>query len=67
MPLITIRTGLQTADGQEEALTEYFCDWPDCPNIAVHSLGVIQELRVMAVVCEEHASQVRRHTGSSGA
>ena len=67
MPLITIRTGLQAADGQEEALTEYLCDWPDCPNIAVHSLGVITELRVMAVVCEEHASQVRRHTGSPGA
>ena len=56
MPLITIRTGLQTADGQEEALTEYFCDWPDCPNIATHVLGCVREFGLSAVVCDHHAT-----------
>ena len=54
MPLITIKTGFESADGSEETLTEYLCDWPGCPNVAVHVLGCIRELRAMAVVCEEH-------------
>jgi hypothetical protein len=62
MPRITIRAGFPAADGQEqeEILTEYLCDWPGCPNVAVHNLGAIAELRVMAVVCEEHIPRRRR-------
>jgi hypothetical protein len=39
-------------------LTEYVCDMPGCPNLAEHVLGVIRELRVMAVVCAEHKRQI---------
>lgn len=62
MPLVTIRTGLPTADGGEEVLTEYLCDWPGCPNIAVHPLGCIREIRAMVVVCEEHIPPAQRRT-----
>ena len=54
MPLVTLRTGFHAPDGREEALTEYLCDWPGCPNVAVHTLGVLVELRLMTVVCDEH-------------
>lgn len=60
MPLVTIKTGFRQADGQEETLTEYLCDWPGCPNVAVHLLGVIKELRATAVVCEEHTPAAQR-------
>jgi hypothetical protein len=43
------------ADGHEVVLHEYVCDWPDCPNIAEHVVGVVVELRAAAVVCREHA------------
>jgi hypothetical protein len=62
MPHVTIRTGFQAADGSEEVLTEYLCDWPGCPNIAVHPLGCIPEIRAMAVVCEEHTPEAQRRT-----
>jgi hypothetical protein len=60
MPLVSIKTGFPTADGHEEVLTEYLCDWPGCPNAAVHPLGCIKEIRAVAVVCEEHIPAVRR-------
>jgi hypothetical protein len=60
MPLVTIKTGFHTADGKEETLTEYLCDWPGCPNVAVQVLGSIRELRALAVVCKEHAPPQRR-------
>jgi hypothetical protein len=53
MPQVTIRT---TFDGREETLSEYLCDWSDCPNVAVKVVGVVRELRVRAAVCEEHAA-----------
>jgi hypothetical protein len=66
MPLVTIKTGLLDADGHEEILVEYMCDWHDCPNVAVRVLGVVKELRAMAMVCEEHAPPLRPRTGPSG-
>jgi hypothetical protein len=60
MPLVTIKTGFQSPDGKEETLTQYICDWPGCPNPAVHVLGSIRELRALAVVCEEHLPPRRR-------
>jgi hypothetical protein len=58
MPLITLRTDVPGSDGREEVMTEYFCDWPDCPNVAVHVLGVIREVRAAAMVCAEHHPDV---------
>jgi hypothetical protein len=55
IPHVTIKTGLKTADGREEQLAEYFCDHPGCPNIATKVLGCVAELRLLAVVCDDHA------------
>jgi hypothetical protein len=54
VPQVTLRTGFEV-NGQEEVLQEYLCDWPDCPKVAVHVLGVVRELGLQSVVCEEHA------------
>jgi hypothetical protein len=59
MSRVTIKTGLLDADGREEELTEYLCDYPDCPNIATSVLGCLVELRLMAAVCDVHASPAR--------
>jgi hypothetical protein len=58
MPQVTIKSGIPGADGQEETLTEYICDWPDCPNIAVQVLGFIREIRACSAVCAEHAAVI---------
>ena len=44
------------ADGREEKLTEHMCDHPDCPNIAVHVIGVARELAQGFALCAEHAA-----------
>jgi len=54
MPQVTIQTGFSGPDGHEEKLTEYLCDWPDCPNVATHVLGCVRGIGVHAAVCEEH-------------
>jgi hypothetical protein len=54
MPQITIRTDV---DGREETVSEYICDWPDCPNVAIHVVGVVRGLRVRAAMCAEHAAR----------
>lgn len=56
MPQVTL--SLETDDGNEETLTEYICDWPDCPNTAEHVVGVVRELRVVSVVCKTHATML---------
>jgi len=55
VPQVTLRT---IVDGREETLTEYLCDWPACPNVAVTSLGVVRDLCMRAAVCAEHARQL---------
>jgi hypothetical protein len=55
VPQITIRT---TIDGQEEVLSEYMCDWPNCPEVAVHVVGGVSELRVLTAVCAQHAARL---------
>jgi len=62
MPQVTIRT---TINGQEETMSEYLCDWSDCPNVAVEVLGVVRSLRMRAAVCAEHAAPIenRRNKG----
>ena len=59
MPVVTIRTGITDADCDEEAISEYRCDWPDCPNTAVHAVGVVRELNAALAVCSEHAAHLR--------
>jgi hypothetical protein len=59
MPQVTIKTGITDKDGHEEVLHAYLCDWPDCPNEAVHALGVIRELRVSSALCDEHFTALK--------
>jgi hypothetical protein len=56
---VTIKTGLTAPDGSEEQLTQYLCDYPNCPNFATRMVGCLVELRLMAAVCELHASKLR--------
>ena len=56
MPRVTIKSGFFAPDGREEELSDYLCDWPDCPNIATHVLGCIREFGLSAVVCDHHAT-----------
>jgi hypothetical protein len=60
MSRVTIKTGLKTPDGSEEELTGYICDYPNCPNLATRVVGCLVELRLMAAVCETHASLLQR-------
>jgi hypothetical protein len=59
IPQVTIKTGIAGPDGREEALSEYFCDWPGCPNVAEHVLGCVKELGLAVVVCKQHATTDR--------
>ena len=59
MSRVTIKTGFMDPDGREEELTEYMCDYPDCPNIATEVLGYLRGLRLTATVCDVHASKER--------
>ena len=52
MPQVTIRT---IVGGREEAISEYICDWPGCPNVATEVIGIVRELRLCTVMCAEHA------------
>ena len=62
MPQVTLRT---TVNGREESISEFICDWKDCPNVAVEVVGVIRELRAAAMMCKEHAARFRhRHDAS---
>ena len=54
MPQVTIRTVI---NDREETLSEYICDWPDCPNVAVQVVGVVRELRIRTAMCAEHAER----------
>ena len=61
VPRLTLRySGL--ADREEDTVSEYICDWPDCPNVAEHVLGCIRELRAFVVVCGEHFRMSNSHT-----
>jgi hypothetical protein len=57
VPRVTISA---TFDGQDETMSEYICDFKDCPNIAVEVLGIVPELRVSAAVCAEHAAEIAK-------
>jgi hypothetical protein len=55
MPVVTLRT---VVNDREEAVSEYICDWPDCPNIATVVVGVVRELRMRSALCAEHAARL---------
>jgi len=57
MPQVTIKSGALTPDGQEEQLSAYVCDSPNCPNIATH-LGCITAFRLRVGLCDEHAEKL---------
>lgn len=57
MPEIRIKLDL---GGHEETLTEYFCDWPDCPNPAVEVVGAAAERRTQIVMCRVHAAELAK-------
>ena len=57
MPQFTLRT---TVNDREESISEYICDWPDCPNVATHVVGVVRELRLRSAMCDDHAAELRR-------
>jgi hypothetical protein len=61
MPLVTIKT---IVDGREENLSEYLCDWPDCPNVAVEVVGGLRELRMRVAMCAEHVSRFAKQRDS---
>jgi hypothetical protein len=54
VPRVTVRAEF---NGREETLSEYMCDWPDCPNVAVEVVTFVRELRTCTVMCAEHAAQ----------
>jgi hypothetical protein len=60
MPLVTLRTETSNSAGnvQEDTLSEYICDWPDCSNVAEHVIGAVREIRLVSVICAEHAKVV---------
>jgi hypothetical protein len=67
MAQVTLKTGIVGADGREEILTEYLCDWSDCPNIAEHPLGFIRELATGSAVCADHFAMLEaRHKRNQG-
>jgi hypothetical protein len=45
-------------DGKEDTVSEYICDWPDCPHVAVDVVGVVRELRAFVAMCADHARMV---------
>jgi hypothetical protein len=57
MPRVTLRAG-ESADGKEDTVSEYICDSPDCPNVAVHIVGVVRELRTVVALCAYHARKL---------
>jgi hypothetical protein len=46
---------MKSADGQEQVLKEYLCDWPGCANVAEHVVGIARDLAMVRAFCREHA------------
>jgi hypothetical protein len=62
MPRVTLRAP-ESTDGKEDTVSEYLCDLPDCPNVAVHVVGVVRELRTVVAVCAYHARMLAERSG----
>jgi hypothetical protein len=63
MPHVTLRT---IVNGREETLSEYMCDWANCPNAAVEVMGFVRELRLASMLCAEHAALVKKRRQKDG-
>lgn len=59
MARVVIATGIAGADGEEQKLSEYLCDCPNCPNYATEVVGFSRELGMALAVCSEHARHLR--------
>ena len=57
---------MKSADGQEQVLKEYLCDWPDCANVAEHVGGVTRDVALVRAFCPEHAAMPERPSPDSG-
>ena len=57
---------MTAADGQEQVLKEYLCDWPDCANVAEHVVAVARDLAMVRAFCPEHAPRPTRPSPDSG-
>jgi hypothetical protein len=55
VPQVSIKIAVED---REETLSEYLCDWPDCPHIAVEVVGFVRELGLATVVCPDHAAMI---------
>ena len=62
MAQVTIPTGVVRPDGSEERLSEYLCDWPECPNVATQVLGGSRDLGRFLMACDEHGPARRPAT-----
>jgi hypothetical protein len=60
MPIVRIRSEDPAGQGGEQILTEYLCDWPDCPSIADDVKAVVRELGITLAYCQAHADEHRR-------
>ena len=63
MPRVTLRAH-DSADRKEDTVSEYICDVPDCPNVAVRVVGVVRELRAFVAVCADHARTLEERSKS---
>ena len=63
MPRVTLRAP-DSADGKEDTVSEYICDSPGCPNVAVHVVGVVRQLGTLVAVCADHARMLAERSRS---
>ena len=63
MPRITLCTEV---DGHEECLSEYICDWPDCPEVAVEIVGRARAGSVRLLGEESDGWEVERRVAETG-
>jgi len=58
MPVVTVKTGITAPSGDEEQISEYFCDSSNCPNVATRFVGCAKEIGLCIALCEEHATEL---------
>jgi hypothetical protein len=63
MPRVTLRAP-DSADGKKDTVSEYICDSPGCPNVAVHVVGVVRQLGTSVAVCADHARMLAERSRS---
>lgn len=58
MPQVTVKSGSLGPEGEDDKISAYFCDAPNCPNMATAVIGCFRELRLRVALCDEHAAQL---------